>query len=63
MKLNARDLYNTSVKNLPPTERLHLAIMILNDIAVDDETIEYSDTWTEQDLKDLTEFALSQERP
>jgi len=37
--------------------------MILNDIAVDDETIEYSDTWTEQDLKDLTEFALSQERP
>jgi hypothetical protein len=37
--------------------------MILNDISVDDETIEYSDTWTEQDLKDLTEFALSQERP
>ena len=61
MKLNAKDLYNTSVKELPPQERLRLAIMILNDMVVDDDTMDYSDTWKEQDLKDLTAFALYQE--
>ena len=59
MKLTAKDLYNTSVKKLPPQERLRLAIMILNEMVVDDGNIEYSDSWTEQDLKDLTAFALS----
>ena len=59
MKLNAENLYNSSVKKLPPQERLRLAIMILNEMVVDDENIEYNDSWTEQDLKDLTAFALS----
>jgi len=59
MKLTAKALYNTSVKNLPPQERLRLAIMILNEMDVDDENIEYRDSWTEQDLQDLTAFALS----
>lgn len=59
MGLNAKDLYNTSVQKLSRKERLRLAIMILNELVADDENIEYSDSWTEQDLKDLTAFALS----
>ena len=59
MVMNAKDLYNQSVKELSPKERLRLAIMILNEMMADDETIEYSDTWTDEDLKDLSAFALS----
>jgi len=55
--MKAKDLYE-SVLQLSPKERLRLAVMILNDIAAAD-TIEYSDTWTEQDLQDLSAFALS----
>jgi len=59
MKQNAEDLYNSSVKKLSRKERLRLATMILNDMITDDQTFEYSDTWTEQDVQDLTAFALS----
>ena len=59
MKLTAKDVYNSSVKKLSHKERLRLATMILNDMVADDENIDYSDRWTEQDLKDLTAFALS----
>jgi predicted RNA-binding protein (virulence factor B family) len=58
MKLTAKDLYNSSVKKLSREERLHLAIMILNEMSANDE-IDYSDSWTEEDLRDLTTFALS----
>ena len=56
--MKAKDLYE-SVRQLSPKERLRLAVMILNDMAADDETTEYSDTWTEEDVQDLTAFALS----
>ena len=59
MKLTAKDLYNTSVKKLPPQERLRLAIMILNEMVANEEKIDYSDNWTEEDLHDVTAFALS----
>ena len=59
MKLTAKDLYDTSVKKLPLQERLRLAVMILNEMIANEETIDYSDSWTEHDLKDLTAFALS----
>ena len=56
--MKAKDLYE-SVLQLSPKERLRLAVMILNDMAADEKTIEYSDTWTEEDLQDLSAFALS----
>ena len=57
MKVNAKDLYE-SIRQLSREERLQLAAMILNDMAAE-ETIEYSDSWTEEDLQDLSAFALS----
>ena len=56
--MKAKDLYET-VRQLSPKERLRLAVMILNDMAAEEETIEYSDTWTAEDVQDLTAFALS----
>lgn len=56
--MKAVDLYQ-SVLQLSPEERLRLAVMILNDMTAGEEMIEYSDTWTEEDLQDLSAFALS----
>jgi hypothetical protein len=52
----ARDLYNLS-QSLSATERLRLASLILNDI-VPALTIDEDDAWSEQDLHDLSAFAL-----
>jgi hypothetical protein len=59
MELSAKELYLTMVRLLSPEERLRLAVMILNDLTAADEQIEFSDSWTEQDLQELTAFALS----
>jgi hypothetical protein len=59
VELSAKDLYLKKVRLLSPKERLRLAVMILNDLMADDDQIEFSDSWTEQDLQDLTTFALS----
>ena len=59
MGVTAKELYLTSVQLLSPKERLRLAVMILNDLMTADEQIDFSDNWTEQDIQDLTAFALS----
>ncbi|HEX6716307.1 MAG TPA: hypothetical protein VF088_04315 [Pyrinomonadaceae bacterium] len=58
MKLNAEELY-ASIRQLSPKERLRLAVMILNEMIANDDTVDYSDIWTDQDIQDLTAFALS----
>ena len=40
MKLNAQDVYNSSVKKLSGEERVRLAIMILNEMSANGETID-----------------------
>lgn len=52
-------LYEQTIRILPPSERLRLATLILNEL-VDDasEAIDHSDTWTEQDQLDLVTFSL-----
>jgi len=57
MNISAEELYLTA-QQLSPKERLRLAAMILNDITAD-ETIDFSDSWSEEDLQDLSAFALS----
>jgi hypothetical protein len=58
MEDSAKELYLKRVRLLSLKERLLLAAMILNDITAD-EQIDFSDKWTEEDLQDLTTFALS----
>jgi hypothetical protein len=59
MEVSAKELYLKRVLLLSPKERLRLAVMILNDLAAADDQIEFNDSWTEQDIQDLTAFALS----
>lgn len=58
MELTAKELYLKKVRLLSLEERLLLAAMILNDITADKHA-DFSDSWTEQDVQDLTAFALS----
>ena len=59
MAVDAKELYEETVRQLTPKERLRLAAMILQDFASSGDVIDFSDTWSEQDLRDLTAFALS----
>jgi hypothetical protein len=58
MEANAKEFYDETVRTLPPKERLRLAAMILNDLTNSDD-IDFSDCWSDQDIQDLTTFALS----
>lgn len=59
MAADAKELYEETVRLLTPKERLRLAAMILQDFTGSGRLIGFSDTWNEQDIKDLTAFALS----
>jgi hypothetical protein len=53
MPTTAEEIYNQIIKSLPPSERLRLATMILNDISPR-AVVDYSEEWTEEDLRDFT---------
>ena len=56
---NTHEIYSQVVCNLLPTERLHLATLILNELVEQNlSIIDQSDTWTEQDQLDLASFSL-----
>jgi len=59
MAANAKEFYAQTVRTLSPKERLRLAAMILNDLTNSKEQIDFDDSWSEEDLQDLTNFALS----
>ena len=59
MPATAKEFYEQTVRRLPRKERLWLAVMILNDLNPPKEQIDFSDSWSEEDLQDLMTFALS----
>ncbi len=60
MPTNARELYTSTVRQLPAKERLQLAALILEDLTRTPETpLDVDDAWSEQDEWDLTTFALA----
>jgi signal transduction histidine kinase len=55
MPANAREIYLQVVRTLPPTEQLHLATLILNDLSQENvSVVEPSDTSIEEDCLDVT---------
>ena len=59
MTTSAQEIYTQTVRNLPPTERLRLATLILNELVDQPSSeIEESETWTEQDQNDILNFSL-----
>jgi len=59
MATNAKEFYDKTVRSLSPKERLRLAALILNDLTGTHEGVEFSDSWSEEDVQDLTTFTLS----
>ena len=54
-----QEIYTQVISNLPATERLQLATLILNGLVKQEVTvIDDSDTWTEQDQLDLAAFSM-----
>ncbi len=59
MLTTAQEIYTQIIHTLSPTERLRLATLILNDLVQQNvSVIDQSDTWTEQDQHDITNFSL-----
>jgi hypothetical protein len=46
------------VRTLSPTDRLQLATLILDGLKQNVSVIDISDSWTEEDLCDVTNFSL-----
>ena len=56
----AQQLFESSVRTLPASERLRLATLILDELsATSADALDYSDTWTEEDVRDLSAFTAS----
>ena len=56
---SAQDIYEGAVRQLPPRERLRLASLILNQLSeLPDSQLDFSDAWSDEDVRDLTAFAL-----
>jgi len=59
MPITAQEVFRDTVCALPPTERLRLASLMLNDLAHSNLTVvDVDDTWTELDQSDLTASSL-----
>jgi hypothetical protein len=59
MPATAQEVFAGTVRALPPTERLRLAALILDDLARSNlSLVDIGDTWSEQDQNDLTAFVL-----
>lgn len=59
MSNTAQEIYSQVVRNLPPTERLRLANLILNELVQQNiSIIDERHTWTEEDQLDLVAFSL-----
>ena len=58
--ITAQQVFETSVRILPASERLRLATLILDDLsATSADALDYSDSWTEEDVRDLSAFSAS----
>ena len=59
MPTTAQEIYTQIIRTLSPTERLSLATLILNDLVGQNVSVmDQSNTWTEQDQLDITNFSL-----
>ena len=59
MALTAQEVFTRDVRDLPPAERLRLASLILQELTQSGVAIvERSESWSEQDERDLTAFSL-----
>jgi hypothetical protein len=57
--MSARELYNKTIRQLPPVDRLRLAAMILDELAATSGAgLDLRDDWTDEDIADLAAYSL-----
>jgi hypothetical protein len=56
MALTAQEIFTRDVRDLPVSERLRLAAIILQDLT--HPGVEQRESWSDQDQQDLTAFSL-----
>jgi hypothetical protein len=57
--LTAQEVFTETVRALPPSERLRLAALILQELTQSEVAgVDRGDTWNEQDQRDLTTLSL-----
>lgn len=55
----AQEIYATTIRQLPPAERLRLAALILDELVrADILRTDESDVWSEEDVHDLQAYSL-----
>jgi hypothetical protein len=50
--MTIQEMYDRTIKSLPPAERLYLAQLILQDIPPQ-AIVDFSEEWSEDDLRDF----------
>lgn len=58
----AQEVYTAAVRPLAPAERLRVAALILDELTQTAPPIDESETWSDEDLNDLTAFSLRHAR-
>ena len=59
MAQTAQEVFTETVRALPPSERLRLAALILQELTQSEVAgVDRRDTWNEQDQRDLTTLSL-----
>jgi hypothetical protein len=54
----AQTIFASTVMSLPKSERLKLAALILGELSDSAaEVLDFSDSWNDEDLRDLTDYA------
>lgn len=57
--MTAREIYEKTICQLPPMDRLRLATLILDDLAASDGAgLDIRDEWSDEDVADLTQYSL-----
>ena len=56
--MTAQEIFTITVHSLPPGERLRLAAMILQELSQSSVILNSSETWSDEDERDLTAVAL-----
>jgi hypothetical protein len=57
--MSAREIYDTTIRQLSPIERLRLASFILDDLAATGGSgLDLRDDWSDEDMADLSKFSL-----
>jgi hypothetical protein len=57
--VNAREIYDATIRQLPALDRLQLASLILGDLAATaGADLDLRDRWSKEDISDLAAFSL-----